>query len=69
MGWNKYVDVGYFVFSFTFVVCVHAYEIRVIYLFPPFSGFLDSGSGCQVLASSVTYGAISKALEKLTIFQ
>lgn len=69
MGWNKYGDVGSLDFSFTFVVCVHAYEIRVIYLFPPFSGFLDSGSGCQVLASSVTYRAISKALEKVTIFQ
>lgn len=65
IGWNKYVDVGSFVFSFTFVVCVH--EIRVIYLFPPFSGFLDSGSGCQVLASSFTYRAVPKALEKLTV--
>lgn len=61
------MDVGYFVFSFTFVACVHAHEIRVIYLFAPFSGFLDSDSGCQVLASSFTYRAISKALEKLTI--
>lgn len=38
MGWNKYMDVGSIDFSFTFVVCVRAYEIRVIYLFPPFLG-------------------------------